>query len=69
MLPLASPCSSLNPDRRQVSLRLMLWPQAEKIHNAITFDMGGTTAKASIIENGAISTASEYEVGSSFVAH
>ena len=39
--------------------------KAEKIHNAITFDMGGTTAKASIIENGAISTASEYEVGSS----
>ncbi len=33
--------------------------------NAITFDMGGTTAKASIIEGGAISTASEYEVGSS----
>lgn len=37
----------------------------ETIPNAITFDMGGTTAKASIIENGAISTASEYEVGSS----
>jgi len=37
----------------------------EKIPNAITFDMGGTTAKASIIEAGAISTASEYEVGSS----
>lgn len=39
--------------------------KAEQIRNAITFDMGGTTAKASIIENGAISTASEYEVGSS----
>lgn len=38
---------------------------AVQIPNAITFDMGGTTAKASIIENGAISTASEYEVGSS----
>jgi len=37
----------------------------ENIHNAITFDMGGTTAKASIIEAGAISTSSEYEVGSS----
>jgi N-methylhydantoinase A len=39
--------------------------QLEKIPNAITFDMGGTTAKASIIENGAISAASEYEVGAS----
>ncbi|MEO7651913.1 MAG: hydantoinase/oxoprolinase family protein, partial [Bryobacteraceae bacterium] len=39
--------------------------QLENIPNAITFDMGGTTAKASIIEAGAISTASEYEVGSS----
>ena len=30
--------------------------------NVITFDMGGTTAKASIIENGELSRASEYEV-------
>ncbi len=35
------------------------------IPNAITLDMGGTTAKASIIEDGALSTAAEYEVGSS----
>jgi N-methylhydantoinase A len=35
------------------------------IPNAVTFDMGGTTAKASIIEDGRISSASEYEVGSS----
>lgn len=35
------------------------------IDNAITFDMGGTTTKASIIDSGAISKASEYEVGSS----
>jgi N-methylhydantoinase A len=39
--------------------------QRENIPNAITFDMGGTTAKASIIEEGAITTAAEYEVGSS----
>ena len=32
--------------------------------NVITLDMGGTTAKASIIENGNILRASEYEVGS-----
>ena len=38
------------------------------IPNAITFDMGGTTAKASIIEQGALSRASEYEVGSSLSA-
>jgi N-methylhydantoinase A len=35
------------------------------IENAITFDMGGTTTKASIMEAQQISTASEYEVGSS----
>jgi N-methylhydantoinase A len=31
--------------------------------NAITFDMGGTTAKASLIENGQITRTDEYEVG------
>ena len=35
------------------------------IPDAVTFDMGGTTTKASIIEGGALSKASEYEVGSS----
>ena len=34
------------------------------IPSAITFDMGGTTAKASIIEDGLLSKAAEYEVGS-----
>jgi N-methylhydantoinase A len=29
----------------------------------ITFDMGGTTAKASIVEDGAVSRAAEYQVG------
>jgi N-methylhydantoinase A len=32
--------------------------------NVITFDMGGTTSKASMIENGEMLRASEYEVGS-----
>ena len=32
--------------------------------NLITFDMGGTTAKASIIEQGKLSTSEEFEVGS-----
>jgi N-methylhydantoinase A len=33
--------------------------------NAIAFDMGGTTAKASLIERGAVSRSREYEVGGS----
>ena len=33
--------------------------------NAITFDMGGTTAKASLIEAGKVSRSLEYEVGAS----
>ena len=31
--------------------------------NVISFDMGGTTAKVSLIEGGEIKTTSEYEVG------
>ena len=37
--------------------------QALGLDNAITFDMGGTTAKASLIENGRVSRSQEYEVG------
>ena len=33
------------------------------LDNLITFDMGGTTAKASLIENGTVSMTDEYEVG------
>jgi N-methylhydantoinase A len=33
--------------------------------NAVAFDMGGTTAKASLIEAGAVSRSREYEVGGS----
>jgi 5-oxoprolinase (ATP-hydrolysing) len=36
--------------------------------NALAFDMGGTTAKASLIENGKISRSLEYEVGASLSA-
>jgi N-methylhydantoinase A len=36
--------------------------------NVISFDMGGTTAKASLIEDGAISRGREYEVGGSMSA-
>src|SRR5262245_47939740 len=38
------------------------------IDNAIAFDMGGTTAKASLIENGRVSRSREYEVGASLSA-
>ena len=38
------------------------------IENAIAFDMGGTTAKASLIEHGGISRGREYEVGGSISA-
>lgn len=38
------------------------------LDNLIAFDMGGTTAKASLIENGAISRGREYEVGGSISA-
>jgi N-methylhydantoinase A/oxoprolinase/acetone carboxylase beta subunit len=36
--------------------------------NAIAFDMGGTTAKASLIEGGAVSRGREYEAGGSISA-
>ena len=38
------------------------------IADAIAFDMGGTTAKASLIEDGAITRGREYEVGGSLSA-
>ena len=38
------------------------------IDNVITFDMGGTTAKASLIENGKWNYSPEYEVGASLSA-
>ncbi len=38
------------------------------LRNVIAFDMGGTTAKASLIEHGAIARGREYEVGGSMSA-
>jgi N-methylhydantoinase A len=38
------------------------------INNVVTFDMGGTTAKASMIEGGKISYSPEYEVGATVSA-
>src|SRR5438552_18240472 len=37
------------------------------IDKAISFDMGGTTAKASLIENGEVTRATEYQVGTGIV--
>lgn len=42
--------------------------QTVGLGNVIAFDMGGTSAKASLIENGEISYASEFEVGGEFSA-
>ncbi len=38
------------------------------LENVITFDMGGTTAKASLVEGGAVSRSVEYEVGAALSA-
>ena len=40
--------------------------QQAGIANAVTLDIGGTTAKASLIEAGAVTYAAEYEVGAGF---
>src|SRR5437588_3035874 len=37
--------------------------RAKGLKNIVTFDMGGTTAKASMVENGEIARAHEYAVG------
>ena len=37
--------------------------RARQLSNIITFDMGGTTAKASIVEGGEVTRAAEYSVG------
>jgi N-methylhydantoinase A len=37
------------------------------VQKAISFDMGGTTAKASLIENGELTRATEYQVGAGIV--
>jgi N-methylhydantoinase A len=37
--------------------------RAKSVPNIITFDMGGTTAKASMVEDGEVTRASEYSVG------
>jgi N-methylhydantoinase A len=37
--------------------------RARQLSNVITFDMGGTTAKASIVEKGEVTRAAEYSVG------
>ena len=39
--------------------------QQLKLANVVTLDMGGTTAKASMIEEGIISYSPQYEVGAS----
>ena len=42
--------------------------EAAGLHNVLTFDMGGTTAKASIVERGEVSRALEFSVGAGVIA-
>ena len=42
--------------------------QAVGLDNVLTFDMGGTTAKASIVERGEVSRALEFSVGAGVIA-
>ena len=42
--------------------------QAAGLENVLTFDMGGTTAKASIVERGEVSRALEFSVGAGVIA-
>src|SRR5438046_6215290 len=42
-------------------------PRRIGIDKAISFDMGGTTAKASLIENGELTRTTEYQVGAGIV--
>ncbi|HLZ98626.1 MAG TPA: hydantoinase/oxoprolinase family protein [Steroidobacteraceae bacterium] len=39
------------------------WAARARYDNVITFDMGGTTAKASLVDRGEIASTDEYEVG------
>ena len=49
--------------RRRASSRRPSSGASSVCENIISFDMGGTTAKASLIERGEIKTTAEYEVG------
>ena len=57
-----------SPARRPASSRRSRSRGSLGLENAIAFDMGGTTAKASLIEDGRVSRSHEYEVGASLSA-
>ncbi len=61
-------CSRSSRARPRASSRRSASRSGSAIANAISFDMGGTTAKASLIEDGAVSRGREYEVGGSLSA-
>ncbi len=56
-------CTSSSRARRPASSAPRRWPGSIGLGKLITFDMGGTTAKASIVEDGEVSRATEYQVG------
>ena len=64
----AARCSRSSRGRPRASSPRSAMARRLGFANAITFDMGGTTAKASLIENGAVSRGREYEVGGSLSA-
>ena len=63
--PRASPCRRWrwNPVRQPASSRPRWWRARPARPNLLSFDMGGTTAKASLIRDGEYETTPDYEVG------
>jgi N-methylhydantoinase A len=62
---LAMPAMAVESGPAAGVIAAALMGQRRGLPNLISFDMGGTTAKASLVEGGAIKTTSEYEVGGS----
>ena len=64
----AGRCTSSNPARPAAWSARRRWPTPAASPDVITFDMGGTTAKAGIIERGEFARALEYQVGGGIMA-
>ena len=57
-----SRCTRSNPDRRRAPSAARAWPGPRAADRLISFDMGGTTAKCAIVEDGLVQTTDEYHV-------
>ena len=62
---LAMPAAAVESGPAAGVIAAQMIGQQLKRPNLLSFDMGGTTAKASLIDNGRVETTAEYEVGSS----